>query len=339
MRNIFRTILICIISVIAFPILSHAEGGKMADNVNSAGIGTILDTIMTEEEYLNCAGDTSLSFGYSNLGVSNVENHLNVREAPSTESKLVGKMSNNNGCEIIEADGEWYHIISGTVEGYVHSDYLLTGAKAILRANEVVTKTAKATEGGLRVRSEPNTDSEIITTMGEGERLEVLEELDGWIKVSLDDEEAYISADYAVVEEELDTAITMTEPLYGEGVSDVRVDLCQYAKEFLGNRYVWGGASLTKGTDCSGFTMMVYKKYGISLPHSSVSQSKMGIKVSLSEAKARDLVFYAKGGAVNHVGIYIGNGQVIHASNPKQGIKISPVGYRTIHSIRQYIND
>ena len=270
-------------------------------------------TVVTEEEYLNAAGDTSLSFGYSNLGVSNVENHLNVREAPSTESKLVGKMSNNNGCEIIEADGEWYHIISGTVEGYVHSDYLLTGAKAIIRANEVVTKTAKATEGGLRVRSEPNTDSEIITTMGEGERLEVLEELEGWIKVSLDDEEAYISADYAVVEEELDTAITMTELL--------------------------GGASLTKGTDCSGFTMMVYKKYGISLPHSSVSQSKMGTKVSLSEAKAGDLVFYAKGGTVNHVGIYIGNGQVIHASNPKQGIKISPVGYRTIHSIRQYIND
>ena len=338
MKKTIRTILIFVTAVLAFPFASHAEG-KLSDNVNSAGIGTILDTIMTEEEYLSAAEDTSLSFGYSNLGVSNVENHLNVREAPSTDAKLVGKMSNNNGCEIIEADGEWYHIISGTVEGYVHSDYLLTGAKAILRANEVVTKTAKATEGGLRVRSEPNTDCEIITTMGEGERLEVVEELDGWIKVLLDDEEAYISSEYAVVEEELDTAITMTELLYGEGVSDFRVDLCQYAKEFLGNRYVWGGSSLTKGTDCSGFTMSVYKKYGISLPHSSVSQSKMGTKVSLAEAKAGDLVFYAKGGTVNHVGIYIGNGQVIHASNPKQGIKISPVGYRTIHSIRQYIND
>ena len=186
MKKTIRTILICVTAVLAFPFASHAEG-KLSDNVNSAGIGTILDTIMTEEEYLSAAEDTSLSFGYSNLGVSNVENHLNVREAPSTDAKLVGKMSNNNGCEIIEADGEWYHIISGTVEGYVHSDYLLTGAKAILRANEVVTKTAKATEGGLRVRSEPNTDCEIITTMGEGERLEVVEELDGWIKVLLDD--------------------------------------------------------------------------------------------------------------------------------------------------------
>ncbi|HAK57764.1 MAG TPA: hydrolase [Lachnospiraceae bacterium] len=309
----------------------------MADNVNSAGIGTILDTIMTEEEYLNAAGDTSLSFGYSNLGVSNVENHLNVREAPSTESKLVGKMSNNNGCEIVEADGEWYHIISGTVEGYVHSDYLLTGAKAIIRANEVVTKTAKATEGGLRVRSEPNTDSEIITTMGEGERLEVLEELEGWIKVSLDDEEAYISADYAVVEEELDTAITMTELLYGEGVSDVRVDLCQYAKEFLGNRYVWGGASLTKGTDCSGFTMSVFKHFGISLPRTSSSQSTVGKKISWKDAKAGDLIFYGSGSHVSHVALCIGGGRVVHASNPSTGIKTSPINYRTPITARRVL--
>ena len=221
----------------------------------------------------------------------------------------------------------------------MHTDYLLTGGQALLRANKVVTKTAKATEGGLRVRSNPNTDSEILTTMGEGERMEVLAELDGWIAVSLDDEEAYISAEYAVIEEELDTAVTMSELLYGDGVSDVRIDMCQYAKEFLGNPYVWGGASLTKGTDCSGFTMQIYKKYGFSLPHSSVAQSKMGTKVSLSEARAGDLVFYAKGGTVNHVGLYIGNGQVLHASNPKQGIKISPVGYRTIHSIRRIIND
>ncbi|MBR3635554.1 MAG: C40 family peptidase [Lachnospiraceae bacterium] len=333
-----KTALLCSVVLMAFPMGVKAEN-KMADAVSPAGVGSLLDTVMTEEEYLAAAEDTSLTFGYNNLGVSDVENHLNVREAPSTDAKLVGKMTNNCGCEIMESEGEWYHVVSGEVEGWVHSDYLLTGAKAILRANEVVTKMARATEGGLRVRSEANTDCEIITTMGEGERLEVIEELDGWIKVSLDDEEAYISADYAIVEEELDTAITMTELLYGEGVSDVRVEICQYAKEFLGNRYVWGGSSLTKGTDCSGFTMSVYKKYGISLPHSSVAQSKMGTKVSLSEAKAGDLVFYAKGGTVNHVGIYIGNGQVIHASNPKQGIKISPVGYRTIHSIRQYIYD
>lgn len=320
------------------PIQAKAEI-KLADNVAGSGMGAILDEVKTEEEYLAAADDEIISFGYRHLGIANVDNHLNVRENPGTDSKLVGKMSNNNGCEVLSVDGEWAHIKSGDVDGYVHTDYLLTGGQALLRANKVVTKTAKATEGGLRVRSNPNTDSEILTTMGEGERMEVLAELDGWIAVSLDDEEAYISAEYAVIEEELDTAVTMSELLYGDGVSDVRIDMCQYAKEFLGNPYVWGGASLTKGTDCSGFTMQIYKKYGFSLPHSSVAQSKMGTKVSLSEARAGDLVFYAKGGTVNHVGLYIGNGQVLHASNPKQGIKISPVGYRTIHSIRRIIND
>lgn len=335
--NIYLALTILAIGL-CIPVKAKAEI-RMSDNVASSGIGTILDDTKTEEEYLEAAQNEVLTLGYKHLGVANVDNHLNVRENPSTDAKLVGKMSNNNGCEVLSIEGEWAHITSGDVEGYVHTDYLLTGGQAVIRANKVVMKTAKATEGGLRVRSAPSTDSEILTTMGEGERMEVLAELDGWIEVDLDDEKAYISAEYAVVEEELDTAVTMTELLYGAGVSDVRIDLCQYAKEFIGNKYVWGGVSLTNGVDCSGFTMQVYKKYGFKLPHSSVSQSGMGTKVSLSEAKAGDLVFYAKGGTVNHVGIYIGNGQVVHASNPKQGIKISPVGYRTIHSIRRIIND
>lgn len=305
-----------------------------------SGISVVLDEERTEEEYLNSRDeDKSILFGYRRLGMANVDNHLNVREAPGTDAKLVGKMSRNAACEIVEIEGDWAHIVSGEVEGYCHMDYLLTGGKALVRANDIVSMMAKATEGGLRVRGGPSTDSEIITTMGEGERLEVTEILDGWIKVSLDDEDAYISAEYAVVENELDTAVTMSELLYGEGVSNVRVDLCQYAKEFIGNPYVWGGTSLTKGVDCSGFTMMIYKKYGITLPHSSVSQSKMGKGISLAEAKAGDLVFYDKGGTVNHVAIYIGNGQVVHASNPKQGIKTSQVGYRHIHSIRSIITD
>ena len=318
------------------PAQAYAQGAF--EGLIGPGMSRVFDRYKTEQEYIDIANANKgkYSYGYKMLGIANVDNHLNVREKPSTDAKLVGKMSNNNGCEILGIEGEWAHIKSGEVEGYAHLDYLLTGGKATIRAAKVVSRMAKATEGGLRVRSNPSTDSEILTTMGEGEKLEVISILDGWIEVDLDAETAYISADYAVVEEELDTAVTMTELLYGEGVTNVRVDLCQYAKEFVGNRYVWGGTSLTNGVDCSGFTMQIYKKYGISLPHYSVSQSKMGKAVSLSQAKPGDLVFYAKGGTVNHVGIYIGNGQVCHASNPKQGIKISPVGYRTIHSIRTF---
>lgn len=319
-----------------FPVKANAQGPF--EGLIGPGMSKVFDRYKTEEDYITIANENKgkYSYGYTSLGIANVDNHLNIREAPSTDGKLVGKMSNNNGCEILSVEGEWAHIKSGEVEGYVHTDYLLMGGKATMRAASVVSKMAKATEGGLRVRSAPNTDSEILTTMGEGERLEVTAILDGWIQVDLDAETAYISAEYAEVEEELDTAVTMTELLYGEGVTSVRVALCQYAQEFVGNKYVWGGTSLTNGVDCSGFTMQIYKKYGITLPHYSVSQSKMGKEVSLANAKPGDLVFYSKGGTVNHVGIYIGNGQVCHASNPKQGIKISPVGYRTIYCIRTF---
>ena len=315
----------------------HAEG-TIASAIASVGVGEVLELDKTEEEFKEAAGPVEL-YGYNNIGIANVDNHLNVRELPDESGKLVGKMSNNAACEVLGEEGDWIHIKSGKVEGYCHKDYLLTGIFARKRAEEIVTSVAEATSGGLRVRTEPNTESEIITTMAEGEYLEVVEVLDGWIKVLLDDEEAYISAEYAQVKENLDTAITMTELLYGEGVSDVRVELCQYAKQFIGNPYVWGGTSLTNGADCSGFTLSVFKKYGIKLPHYSVSQSQMGTKVSLSEAKAGDLVFYAKGNTVNHVAIYLGNGQVVHASSPRTGIKISNVGYRTIHSIRNIIGD
>lgn len=316
----------------------HAAEHTVTASVQGAGAGEVLEIGKTKAEFLAAVGPVEL-YGYENLGIANVDNHLNVRETPSEDGKLVGKMSNNAACEILGMDGDWVHIQSGKVEGYCHSDYLLKGILARKRAEEIVTTVARATSGGLRVRENPSTDSEILSTMGEGEALEVVEELDGWIKVLMDDEEGYISADYAEVTENLNTAVTMTELLYGEGVSDVRVDLCQYAKQFIGNPYVWGGTSLTKGTDCSGFTLSVFKKYGISLPHHSGSQAQMGKKVSLAEAKAGDLVFYSNGRRVNHVAIYVGGGQVVHASNPKTGIRISDVGYRTIHSIRSILPD
>jgi cell wall-associated NlpC family hydrolase len=132
----------------------------------------------------------------------------------------------------------------------------------------------------------------------------------------------------------------MTELLYGEGVTDVRVDLCEYAKQFIGNPYVWGGTSLTKGADCSGFVMSVFKNFGIKLSHSSKAQAGEGTKIALSDLKPGDLVFYGnKSGSINHVAIYIGNGQVVHASSPKTGIKTSKYNYRTPVKAVRVIND
>lgn len=305
----------------------------------NAGVGNILDEAVSVDEYIEIANNNTV-YGYKHLGIANVDNHLNVREAPEEGAKLVGKMSNNAACEVLDTVDDWIHIKSGEVEGYVFSEYLVTGPQAVVRANGIITKEAESTSGGLRVREKPNTDSDILTTMAEGERLEVVDEnLNGWIKVLVDDQEGFISAEYAEIKEELPTAMTMTELMYGEGVSDLRVDLCQFAKKFIGNRYVWGGTSLTKGADCSGFVLAVFKNYGISLPHSSRAQAGMGKKISLGEAKPGDLVFYSGGGRINHVAIYIGGGQVVHASNPRTGIRISSATYRTVSAVRRIIQD
>ncbi len=281
-------------------------------------------------------------WGYRNIGIAQVDNHLNVREEPHENGKLVGKMSNNAACEILSVteDGKWAHIISGEVEGYASTDYLLTGMDAVKKAKEIVKPMAVVTADGLNIRTEPNTDCEIVTMIPNGESLELSQVLDdGWVEVYLDGDTVYASAEYVTIEEKLDTAITMTELLYGEGVSDVRVELCQYAKQFIGNPYVWGGTSLTDGADCSGFVLSVYKKYGITLPHHSGSQAQYGTYVSMDDIQPGDLVFYGYGKSINHVAIYIGNGQVVHASSPSTGIKISSVYYRTPITQRSILID
>lgn len=307
-----------------------------------AGVTSILESELSTEEYIKIAEEAQGAlWGYTNIGIANVESgNLNVRAVPATDGKLVGKMRKDSACEILDTQDGWAHIKSGEVEGYVSLEFLLTGPDARIRASQLVTTVVVANTDGLNVREQANTDSTVLTQVLKGEELEYVETLGEWVKVSLDGEEAYVATEFVTVEEKLDTAITMTELLYGEGVSDVRVDLVEYAKQFLGNPYVWGGTSLTNGADCSGFVMSVFKKYGINLSHSSRAQANEGTKISLSELQPGDLVFYGNsGGTINHVAIYIGNGQVIHASSPKTGIKISKYNYRTPVKAVRVIND
>lgn len=309
----------------------------------SAGVGSIFEQAGTEtgddaaqarnmetQEEVQEQTEPEKHWGYTNLGIAHVDNHLNIREEPNESGKLIGKLSKDAACEILGIDDNgWAHIKSGKVEGYVSLEFLLTGIPAKRRAEELATTMARVTTDSLKVRAEANTESEVITLVPNGEELEVADVEGDWVRVYLDDEEVFVSAEYVEVSSELGTAITMTELLYGQGVSDVRVDLCQYAKEFLGNPYVWGGTSLTKGADCSGYVLSIFKKYGVNLPHSSVAQAGCGTTIHVSEAQPGDLIFYGNGRSINHVAIYIGGGQVIHASNPKTGIRISNVSYRS----------
>ena len=114
--------------------------------------------------------------------------------------------------------------------------------------------------------------------------------------------------------------------------------IAAYGLKFVGNPYRYGGTSLTNGTDCSGFTMSIFKKFGISLPRTSSEQSRTGKKISVSDARAGDLIFYGSGGHVSHVALCIGGGRVVHASNRKDGIKTSNIYYRTPICARRVID-
>lgn len=321
-----------------------------ADAELSAGAGAVIDQAedfavwerdAKSQEEAQEETKPETHWGYTNLGIAHVDNHLNIREEPNENGKLIGKLSKDAACEILAIDENgWAHIKSGKVDGYCSTEFLYLGEAAIERGHEVASMIAVVNTQTLKVRGEPNTDSIVITLIPQEEELEVVEIMEnGWIKFLLDDEEAYVSGDYVDVEERLEKAVTLTELKYGQGVSDVRVSMVQYAKQFVGNPYVWGGTSLTHGTDCSGFTMGIYSKYGVSLPHHAASQAQMGTKVDFGSAQPGDLVFYAKNGSINHVAMYIGNGQVIHASSPKTGIKISTWNYRTPACIRRYLSN
>lgn len=280
---------------------------------------------------------------YDNLGISKVDNFLNVREQPSEDGKVIGKMTSKSAGNILETtDNGWYKIQSGGITGYVKSDYILTGAPAKEEALQVAELMAIVNTDMLNARSEPSTDSKIWTQISNNERYAVLKQVDGWVEIELEqDSNAYVASEFVDVRYALPEAIKFS-PLEekANAAASLRTQIVNYALRFLGNPYVWGGTSLTKGADCSGFVLSVFKNFGISLPHYSGSQAQLGKAVTSSEMRPGDLVFYANSrGTINHVGIYIGNGQIVNAASKRSGIKISNWNYRKPVRIRNILGD
>ncbi|RHT59476.1 hydrolase Nlp/P60 [Clostridium sp. AM29-11AC] len=302
---------------------------------------------------------------YDNIGISNVNNYLNIRQEPKEDGKIIGKMTSKSAGEILESteDGKWYKIKSGPVTGYVSSEYILTGQAAKDEALQEAKLMAIVSTDRLNARTEPTTDAPIWTQISNSERYNVLSQQDGWVEIELDTTSAYVATEYVDVRYALNEAIEFTPMEESSGssggkgssggsssgskggsssgtTSSKRTQIANYATQFLGNPYVWGGTSLTNGADCSGFTMAVMSHFGVSLPHHSGSQASCGRAISSSEKRPGDLIFYTdSSGTINHVALYIGNGQVVHASNPSSGIKISNWNYRTPAKIVNVLGD
>ena len=317
---------------------------------------------------------------YADIAIAQVDNYVNVRAEANTDSEVLGKLYNNSAATVLETtDDGWYKINSGSVTGYVKAEYVVTGDEELAR--RVSTRYATVTTTTLYVRTEPSTESSILTMLGEGDDFVVVDDSmkdTGWVIVTTEEGDGYVSTEYvnlwtdfvkaeSKAEEEArlakeeaerqaaaaaaaaakkkasrssksssgsststsssaESSSSYSAPSGSDGQA-----VANYACQFIGNPYVYGGSSLTNGTDCSGFVMSVYAAFGIGLPHSSSGQRSCGYEVSLSEAQPGDIICYS-----GHVAIYCGNNTVVHASTPATGIKYtSPITYRTVLAVRR----
>ena len=382
----------------------NANGGHDADYGNVSARQVLRDSVSED----NTPEDSALQVAF---GIVQVDSCLYIRQEPNTESEVLGKLYNYGAAAVYEAteDG-WYRIKSGTVEGYIKGEYIVVGDDELAR--EAATRYATVNTTTLFVRKEPTTESEIISMLPEGDDLVALDEsVDGWVKVSTEAGEGYISTDYVIMTTEYLEAESKAEEearlareeaqrraaaeaaeaaraakaaeeaakrqnttskgsissssvsgtsgasgtsgssgsnsgnnssqSSGKGSSNSGNSsstshtngqaVVDYAMQFLGNPYVYGGTSLTNGADCSGFVQSVYRAFGVSLPRTSAQQRSAGYAVSLSEIQPGDIICYS-----GHVGIYVGNNTLIHASTEKTGITLtSPINYRKILAVRR----
>ncbi len=309
---------------------------------------------------------------YANIAIAQVDNYVYIRSAASADSTYVGKLYNNSAATVSDTvetdDGTWLFITSGDCSGYVKSEYVVQNDEEL--AKSVSNRLATVTTETLYVREEATTDSSVMDMIPMGDDLVVIDEStadSGWIKVTCDAGDGYVSTDYVTLSTEFTTAESKAHEEArlaqeeaerkaaqeaarkataskksksssssssgksysspsGSGASAV----VSYGAQFVGNPYVYGGSSLTNGTDCSGFVMSVYSAFGVSLPHSSSAMRSVGYGVSTSEMQPGDIVCYS-----GHVGIYAGNGQLLNASNKRTGITYTNVNYKPILAVRR----
>lgn len=304
---------------------------------------------------------------YANVAIAQVDNYVNIRSTPSEDGDVVGKLYNKSAATVLATEGDWYQITSGNCTGYVKCEFVVVGDEEL--AKSVSTRLATVTTQTLYVREQPTTESSVEGMVPEGDDLVVTDESmadTGWVKVSLLEYEGYVSLEFVTLSTDYVTAESKEEEAarlakeeaerkaaaaaaaesqrkassgsyYTGGSSSYAAPsgaggsaVVSYASQFVGNPYVYGGSSLTNGTDCSGFVMGVYSAFGVGLPHSSSAMRSVGYGVDVNAMQAGDIVCYS-----GHVGIYTGNGTIVNALNSSSGITYTNVNYSPILAVRR----
>jgi cell wall-associated NlpC family hydrolase len=313
---------------------------------------------------------------YADLAIANVTNYVNVRSNPDTDSEIVGKIYNGAVAQVLSTAGDnndWFQVVSGNVEGYIKAEFFIYGDDAANVIDNYVTRYAVVIADRLNVREEPSTESKRIGYIDNGEKVKLIENQGEWLKVEYTtDKIGYVATEYANITEEFvyaktlaeeeaelaaskvleerqnvseetvseNVTITVTPPSVSySSTSELRNSIVEYSMQFLGNKYVHGGQSLVTGTDCSGFTSLIYKEFGYSISRTPAGQlSSSGRSISYSEIQPGDIICYGSSGKCTHVALYIGNGQIIHSANSKKGVVIYNADYDTILGVKNIID-
>ncbi len=309
------------------------------------------------------------------LAFANVSNYVNIRSEANEKSKILGKLYKDSAATILDEEDGWYQVKSGSVTGYIKGDYLITGKEAEVFSEKTGETIAAVTTTTLRVRENASTESATLTLIPIEEEYKVVEEAEEWVKIVIDETvTGYVSREYVELSKVYDEAISIEEEqaelarqqVYNSrtasggqsggssgssssgnsnsgssagNTTSLRQKIVNYALKFEGNPYVWGGTSLTRGADCSGFIQSVFEDFGIYVPRTSRAQASSGRRISMSDIRPGDLIFYRKNGVINHVALYIGNGKVIGAKSSGEGIRITRYNYRTPYKAVRYVNN
>ena len=295
-------------AITAFPIMAQAADIDDTQDMPTAGIEQVLGECYTSEKTISVKDYRvpTQKGEYLDMAFANVQSFLYIRSEPTTESEWVGKLYPDYAAKIIGPVGEWTKVQSGNVTGYVYSEYITVGNEAQKKAEELVQK--KDTENAKEAFTYAESKEE------EAARLQKEAEQKA-------EEEKKAAEEAAKQQEEQQTQAAQT----GQAIVD-------YACQFIGNPYVWGGTSLTNGADCSGFVQSVFAHFGISLPRTTWDMENVGTAVSYDQAVAGDIILYD-----GHVGIYMGNGQIVNAINSAKGIGILPATYTNIVTVRRLV--
>ena len=356
--------------------VKQTESGETEDISDETAEMTETETLEAETEETVESQEETEENEYADLAIAQVSNYVNVRSSPNTDSDIVGKIYNGAVAQVLSVTGEdhdWFQIVSGNVEGYIKAEFFLYGDAAAEVIDQYVTRYANVIADRLNVREQPSTESKRIGYIDNGERVQLLENQGEWLRVQYTDgKEGYVSSQYVTISEEFvygktleeeakeqeerkileerenvteqevaeNVTIVVTEPVgtYSSN-AELRSSIVNYAMQFLGNRYVHGGSSLVTGTDCSGFTSLIYKEFGYSLSRTPSGQlSSNGRSIDYSQIQPGDIICYGKGGKCTHVALYTGNGQIIHSANSRKGVVIYQADYDTIIGIKNVID-